>query len=243
MSDTIPTLPGDEIQDTFTSTIRLATGVSHSHTTQNYTTHRTGIASCTGYSGAGEDKPILWVETTTRRYEPQVDDYIIGTIVEKNSESYKLDIGTGQMATLSTIAFDGATRHNCPRLEVGELVYCRVAIVNRFLVPELTCCALINKRDWVTGEAMFGPLKGGMMVNVSIKFAHELMSDDNHVLNTLGNKIRFEIAIGMNGNIWVDSETIRYTIIIINTLTKADLDPNINVELLVDRAIQLLTGE
>ena len=244
MADSIKTLPGDEIVDTFRpTTVQLATGVTYSPQTDNYTTQRAGFVRRSGYSGATDDKPILWVETTSRRYDPQVNDYIIGTIIEKNMDQYKLDIGNCQVGFLSVIAFDGATRHNCPKLEIGELVYCRVAIVNKFLDPELTCCALVNKRDWVTGEAMFGPLKGGMLARVSVKFAHELMSDDNRVLNALGNKIRFEIAIGMNGHVWIDSETLRHTIIIINTLTKADQDPNVNVELLIDRAIQVLAGE
>lgn len=246
-TEAIKTFPGDQVEDTFagtTSTVRLATGVTYTNQSTNYITQRSGVLRRGGYSGSSEDsdKPILWVETMGKRYDPQVDDYIIGTIVEKNMEQYQLDIGTGQIGHLSTIAFDGATRHNCPKLDVGELVYCRVAVVNRFLSPELTCRALVNKRDWVTGEAMFGPLKGGMMVTVSVRFAHQLMVDSCPVLNILGEKIQFEIAIGMNGNIWIDSESIRHTIIIINTLTKADQDSNINVEALVDRAIQVLTG-
>lgn len=243
------TLPGDGIitnhnlnSSDSSSTPQLATGVEYQPIDQIYTTTQCGqlrqsndIPSTSGSSGT-----TLWVETNTRRYNWHVNDYIIGTIVEKNVESYKVDVGNGQYGSLSTIAFDGATVHNCPKLHIGDLIYCRVGNVNSYLTPELTCCVLDNKRDWVTGEAMFGPLTGGMVVNLSSKFVHQLLQNDNPVLNILGKKIKFDITIGMNGVVWVNSESVRHTIIIINTLSKVDAVPNIDVATMVDRAIQVL---
>ena len=49
---------------------------------------------------------------------PQVDDLVIGTVIEKHSESLRLDIGTSQPARLSTMSFEGATKRNRPNIPV-----------------------------------------------------------------------------------------------------------------------------
>ena len=74
---------------------------------------------------------------------------VIGTVVEKHGEAYKVDIGTAQPAMLPAIAFEGATKRNRPNIPVGALVYCRVAIANKFMETELTCISVHFKKDWV----------------------------------------------------------------------------------------------
>lgn len=237
--------PGDEIVYETKDTIRLSTGVDFQINSDNYIARRCGVLRRDGYAGSSSARPILWVQSKSTRYDPQVNDLIIVTIVEKNPENYKVDLGNGQTALLSTIAFDGATRHNRPMLDVGMLVYCRVAIVNKYLEPELSCCALVNKRDWVTGESIFGELKGGMSVQLSLQLVHSFMDDataqdEDNVLNILGSKLKFEIAIGVNGVVWLNSESLRHTIVLMNVLKKYDQDRNIDVRGLADRALKIL---
>lgn len=86
---------------------------------------------------------------------------VLGTIVEKHSENYRLDIGTAIPARLPALAFEGATKRNKPNLQVGELVYARVALSDKHMEAELTCTSPHFKKDWVTGESIFGPVKGG----------------------------------------------------------------------------------
>ena len=66
---------------------------------------------------------------------------------------------------LPALAFPGATKRNRPNLQVGALVYCRVAGARADTEPELSCVATRGlKRDWMTGQATFGPLRGGATV-------------------------------------------------------------------------------
>ena len=44
---------------------------------------------------------------------------VLGVIMEKGGENFKVDIGTATPAVLSTLAFDGATKRNRPNLKVS----------------------------------------------------------------------------------------------------------------------------
>ena len=46
------------------------------------------------------------------------DESVIGVVRERAGESYRVDIGTSQPATLSMLAFEGATKRNRPNLRV-----------------------------------------------------------------------------------------------------------------------------
>ena len=77
-------------------------------------------------------------------------------------------------ANLSALAFDGATKRNKPNLSVGSLVFARVESVDPDVDPELTCKASEagvaggQKKDWVTGQGMYGELKHGTIVQVDL---------------------------------------------------------------------------
>jgi exosome complex component RRP40 len=131
------------------------------------------------------------------QYMPAVNDTVIGIVTDKSAESYKLHIGArwgvsadwwrvswcGQLyfgcvarsgpGNLSALAFDGATKRNKPNLAVGALVFGRIESADRDLDPEITCKAtgeLGHKKDWVTGQGMFGELKQGTVVEVSTAY-------------------------------------------------------------------------
>jgi exosome complex component RRP40 len=46
---------------------------------------------------------------------------VIGIITEKHADEWKVDIGCHQLATLSAMAFEGATKRNRPNLNVSQL--------------------------------------------------------------------------------------------------------------------------
>jgi len=114
----------------------------------------------------------LWVETTHKRYVPAVGDTVVGVVLERRSEAYRVDVGGATAAFLPLLAFDGASRRNKPELPVGTLVYARVSGVDRHADAELTCeVADGPKRDWVTGESVFGELRGGTCVRCGPAYA------------------------------------------------------------------------
>ena len=53
------------------------------------------------------------------QYLPAAEDLVIGLVCEKHSESYKVDIGGPELATLPALAFEGATKRNKPNIPVS----------------------------------------------------------------------------------------------------------------------------
>lgn len=83
-----------------------------------------------------------------------------------------------------------------------------------------------------TGKAEgMGPLKGGMAFGISPAFARRLMMGTGKdgvakggvvVLDEVGEKVKFEVAVGRNGRVWVDSGSVKTTITVGRLLQSAD---------------------
>lgn len=111
----------------------------------------------------------LWVETATKRYVPAVGDTVVGVVLERRVETYRVEIGGTCAAQLPHLAFDGASRRNKPDLPIGTLIYARVVATDRHADVELSCQVSDGpKRDWVTGESQYGELRGGSCVRVGV---------------------------------------------------------------------------
>lgn len=53
------------------------------------------------------------------QYIPAAQESVIGTVVARHAEGYRVDIGSAQMASLDALAFEGATKRNKPNLKVS----------------------------------------------------------------------------------------------------------------------------
>lgn len=71
----------------------------------------------------------IWVEGTQRRYIPQVDDMVLGTVRQKQGDFYSVDIGAPFPAMLNVLAFENATRRNRPNLEIGTVLFIKKVIL------------------------------------------------------------------------------------------------------------------
>jgi exosome complex component RRP40 len=161
----------------------------------------------------------LWVEGEQRRYVPAVEDHVVGVVVEKLSEEYRVELGGASTAALPVLAFDGATRRNRPNLQVGSLVFARVVMAHRDMEPELSCAAPpgVASKDWMTGQSLFGELKGGTIVAVTLGGARSLAADEGAggaLLAAIGESIPFEVAVGANGRAWINATTVVDMIVI-----------------------------
>ena len=116
------------------------------------------------------EKPMsFWVEHRDHRYLPMKEDHVVGVVTQQFSETYTVDISSSTNAVLATLAFDGASKRNHPNLPVGSLVYARVEATSSFMEPVLSCQVVDGvKKDWMTGQAAFGELKGGHVVKCSL---------------------------------------------------------------------------
>jgi exosome complex component RRP40 len=172
--------------------------------------------------GGGER---LYVHAHQRRYVPLLDDTVLGVVLEKHGESFTVDIGSAHAATLPGVAFDGASRRNRPKLDIGALVHARVVGAGKHVEPELSCMSPGgNGKGWMTGESMFGELKGGYMLHCSLDLGASLLQERSPVLVELERlKLPFEIATGFNGRVWIDSTSVAHTIFISNVIAKSEL--------------------
>jgi len=208
------------------SSVRLGNGVVQDKDTI--------VATKAGILNVAKKKNVLniWVENSQKRYIPQQEDLVIGVVTERLGDSYKIDIGAPHAATLSVLAFEGATRKNRPFLTVGSSVYARVAVANKDMETELVCTSAANKGDG------FGELVGGYLFKCSLGLARGLLYETNPVLNALGKRIPYEIAVGMNGRVWIYSQSVTNTILISNAILNAEHLPTRHVESMVQQLLQ-----
>ncbi|ORY89648.1 aspartic peptidase domain-containing protein [Leucosporidium creatinivorum] len=133
------------------------------------------------------------------RYIPQPPEPLIGIIIARHAEGYRVDIGSAQAATLDALAFEGATKRNKPNLKVGTLIYAHLLSTPPFSEPEISCVDLATQK-----AAGFGPLEGGTLVRgVELGRCRALLSPSNPLLSTWGARLPFEVAVGMNGRVWL----------------------------------------
>lgn len=114
---------------------------------------------------------------------------------------------------------------------MGSLVYARISAASKHMDPDIECVQPSGKAEGL------GELKGGMVFDVSLGMARRLLLPRGKekegekggggkvvVLEEFGEKhgVRFEVAVGRNGRVWVDSESVRSTIAIGRALRETD---------------------
>ena len=90
--------------------------------------------------------------------------------------------------------------------------------------PELECVSSSTGKS----EGL-GPLKGGMVFDISLVMARRLMmvkppeQGSLIVLDELSTQgVAFEIAVGRNGKVWVDSKSIKATLAVGKAIQETD---------------------
>lgn len=133
-------------------------------------------------------------------------------------------------ADLPHLAFEGVNRKTRPQLAPGSLIYARISSAGRDMDPELSCIsASSGKADGL------GPLKGGMLFDISLGFCRRLLLRESRVslpaeegggaitvLEAMAEKVGFELAVGRNGKLWVDGGDIKKTLAVGKALQQTD---------------------
>ncbi len=135
---------------------------------------------------------------------------------------YDVDIKAPYTARLGVLEFEGATKRSKPRLEAGQVIYARVSAVSRFGGVELSCISPYHKKAWNTGEAYFGPLAGGCVLECSQLLSRSMLDGENYAIKRLGKDLAFEVAAGTNGRIWVKGGSVKDTIFVANMLEQSE---------------------
>jgi exosome complex RNA-binding protein Rrp4 len=140
-------------------------------------------------------------------YSPKEEDVVIGIIVQKTSEFVKVDINTYSYAILNTKDFEGATKKLKPIINLGDLVFARVSKINKFDSPVLSCVSeYAGNKSWASGESFFGILNGGNVYDFPKNYVWDFYKG-NYALQRLNDVANFEIVFGMNGKMWIKSDS------------------------------------
>ena len=85
----------------------------------------------------------------------------------------------------------------------------------------------------------FGQLKEGYLITSNTHYARRLLSRPPcAVLAALGKHLKqFEVAIGLNGKIWVHSPSVSKTVIACNVIQKAEFMSDSQIEILVSKMV------
>ena len=149
------------------------------------------------------------LEHEQKTYFPVIGDSVIGIVKGVYSEHYRVDIGYHVNAILDHLAFEGATRKNRPQLTIGSIVYCRIVFANRDIEPEVSCVAECGKSN---GYGLLAS-EGAYCTEISSLLAKSLLFDPGCCLvkGISKEKMSFEMAVGINGMVWMRGGTEKET--------------------------------
>lgn len=183
---------------------------------------------------------MFWIDCHSKRYVANRNENVIGVVVGKAGDSFRVDIGTSEPATLSYLAFEGATKKNKPNISNGDVVYAKIVTASKDMEPELVCVDAYGKKSGL------GQLTGddghGFLFSVPLHLVRKLLSHDSVLLQKLGETLKFEIAIGMNGRIWVRANECKETICIANAIWAAEHMTNNEIISMVGKLSDALAG-
>ncbi|XP_065603076.1 exosome complex component RRP40 [Cyrtonyx montezumae] len=154
-----------------------------------------------------------WVDSQQKRYVPVKGDRVIGIVTGKVGDVFRLDIGGSEEASLSYLAFEGATKRNRPNVQVGDLIYGQLLVANKDMEPEMVC---VDSSGRASGMGIIGP--DGFLFKVSLHLIRKLLAPKSEIIQELSQLYPFELVLGMNGRIWVKAKTVQQILIIVNFL-------------------------
>ncbi|CAK6433806.1 unnamed protein product [Pipistrellus nathusii] len=163
--------------------------------------------------GGGGGGGVYWVDSQQKRYVPVKGDHVIGIVTAKSGDIFKVDVGGSEPASLSYLAFEGATKRNRPNVQVGDLIYGQFVVANKDMEPEMVC---IDSCGRANGMGVIG--QDGLLFKVTLGLIRKLLAPDCEILQEVGKLYPLEIVFGMNGRIWVKAKTIQQTLILANIL-------------------------
>lgn len=125
----------------------------------------------------------------SKRYLPNKDDIVIGRIIHRSADFYRIDLGYGITGFLPELSFYLATKRNKPELKVNEYVMARVVRVKD--VPMLECENGMGRVDGYIFDLGCYNVKRILVQNL---------------LENIGKEYNFKMGMGVNGIVWIWNE-------------------------------------
>ncbi|KAG0730104.1 Exosome complex component RRP40 [Chionoecetes opilio] len=201
-------LPGDTVMhyNTETSTERIFLGPGLRWEDGMVRAAKPGLLKKT-------QRQLYFVDTHQKRYIPQRREYVIGIVTKKKGDAHRVDIGCGEDATISYLSFENASKKTRRYLNLGDLLYGQLMVANKDMEPELVC---IDIYDQACGMGVLPP--GGVLFNVSLHVAREIINPHSPFLLTMSQKVKYTLVVGMNGRVWVNTTHQKDTVAIMNCI-------------------------
>ena len=170
------------------------------------------------------------------RYVPSQGENVVGVVVQKAGDVFKVDIGGSTPASLSYLAFEGASKRNRPDVQVGDIVYAKLLVASKDMEPELVCVDSFGKKG------KLGVLStNGMLFTCSLNLVRKILKPEFPLLSLLSEELKYEIAVGMNGKIWVKSKSnVEDTIALANNILAAEFVPESELPVLCNSIMKSL---
>jgi len=150
-----------------------------------------------------------WMESARKRYIPVKGDLVLGVVTHKHPEYYRVDINAPELATLSAMAFESATKRNRVTVIVGDIIYGKVTVALPDLEPEIVCC---NQRSGKAEGMGVMPFNDNTFsLNVNIQAARKALSNECSFAKSLAKYTSFEWCIGVNGKVMVTTKSAKVT--------------------------------
>ncbi|XP_014217428.2 exosome complex component RRP40 [Copidosoma floridanum] len=152
------------------------------------------------------------------RYVPSQGENVVGVVTQKAGDIFKVDIGASETASLSYIAFEGATKRNRPDVQVGDIVYAKLLVASKDMEPELVCVDSFGKKGKL---GILNPT--GMYFTCSLNLVRKILNKNCPLLRLLSEELKYELAVGMNGRIWIQSKaSVENIVAVANAILAAE---------------------
>lgn len=180
----------------------------------------------------------FFVDATQKRYIPCKGETVIGTVVQKAGDIFRVEIGANELAALSYLAFEGATKKNRPDVNIGDLVFAKLLVAHKDFESELICVDSMGKKQ------KLGVLRDGFVFNCSINLARRLRSSECPLLESIKKHIQVpvEIVVGMNGRVWVNGRRERDIIAVGNAILAAEFKTDGEIDDMCDQVGARFSG-
>ena len=180
--------------------------------------------------------------TIGRIYTPKVGDLVIGTVTQKFTDFYKIDISTYSNAVLFKLNTEG-NKNSKLDADIGDLILCKVLSVNSNDVPSLSTVKIKDRSVLnVYCDIELGKLKGGMVYDFPISQLR-YFNKGNPTIRKIKETRQCGIAIANNGKIYISTMENDFNVIpliyeIICDSAKSS-DKNMSVEEITNRFNEL----
>lgn len=104
--------------------------------------------------------------------------------------------------------------------------------------PELICVDSKGKKGKL---GVLGP--DGMLITCSLNLIRKILNPSCKLFEEFSKEQAYEIAVGMNGKIWIKGRTIRETVALANGILAAEYTPSDKIKALCNSIAQTVLEE